>query len=302
MQIKSSLLGEVDILCLQAAFGSSELAQKSWQIFCEDWTFDDLYPDLIPFVFANIKIDDSNKFAGLMRGYHRYQWCKNQLVLQDINTILDQFNKQSIPVMLSGMVSVLHHFYADYGMRSIGFIDLITQTRDLKQGQQILNSLQAQLKSQVKLQVTTNLANGIGPRRSQACWRDAAECDILGRKASSLGCEDTLIYILSTRSHFSTMAPVTWIADMLKALQLPHAEARLNQKINQYRIAGATQDRLQDLSQMLVEATLFEKYRSVIPATDLKIGLLESMLNRTPYSGNLLAAGSQLIEQFGHRD
>lgn len=298
MQVKSSLFSDVDILCLQAALGTSAMAQESWRIFCKERTFDDLYPDLIPLVFANIKDDHSNQYLGLMRGCHRYQWCKNQLVLQDIKTILDQFNKSSIKVLLGGMFPVLQHFYADNGMRSIHSIELITRRRDLLQTEQIVNTLRAQLQSPVNVKVTTTLTGDIGPRRSQECWRDAVECDILGTKASMLSREDAIIYTLSTHSNFPAIALLLWVADTSKAMECPFAATRLKQKISRYRIAEVTLNHLQQLLNLHAEAALSEKYRPLIPITDLKIGLLESVLKRSRHAASLMATGSHLIEHF----
>jgi hypothetical protein len=299
MQPPHSVLSKAEILSLQAAFGSHDLARESWEIFCKDWSFDDLFPDLIPFVFANVKIEDSNKFAGLMRGYSRYQWCKNQIVLQDVTTILDRLEQRSIPVMLSGMFSVVQHAYPDSAMRNIHSVDLITSVGDLQQAENIVSSLNACLKSHAKFNVTSNLVECIGPRRSQDAWRDAVECQVLDRKALSVGIEDTLICVLSARPHFSSVTHVSWIADMTTAIALPYVPTSLNQKLNQYRVVNSIQTNLQYLSGLFLEANLSEKYSAFVPLSNLKIGLLESLLKQTPYSGTLLAIGSTLIEQLG---
>jgi hypothetical protein len=290
-----SVLSKAEILSLQAAFGSDDVARKSWEIFCKDWSFDDLFPDLIPFVFANVKIDDANKFAGLMRGYSRYQWCKNQIVLQDVITILDRLDQRSIPVMLGGMFSVVHHAYSDCAMRNIHSVDLITSLGDSQQAEDIVNSSNECFKSHAKFKVTSTLVEGIGPRRSQGAWRDAIECQVLDRKALSVGMEDTLICVFSSRPRFSSVTP--WIADMTTAIALPYAPTILNEKLNQYRVVNSIQTNLQYLSGLLLEANLSEKYSAFVPLSNLKISLLESILKQTPYSGNLLAMGSTLIEQ-----
>lgn len=288
---------QADALGLVAAFAVQPSARESWKKFCEQQALDDLNPALMPIILKNLRLEqkdeeEHSKFTGVMRGYCRFQWCKNQKILKDLSVVLRNFRDQRADAVVGGDFAIIHHSGDDFASRQMSNIELIVSSSDVERCNKTLNQLKSNSQIQANITIVDTLAWNIGPRRSLAVKDNAIKCAVVDTAALTLGIEDTIIFLLSQRQ---TSLNILWIADVLNLLPAKLDTAILQYRLKHYRTVGETRRNLEFAGRML-ENCEFERKAAISAMLEkLRVGALEEAVARTPYAGHLMAAGSRVI-------
>ncbi len=114
-------------LVLQAGLLDKEYAIKAWRTFITTTDINDIDDasfTLLPLIYKNIERDDSQEFKRC-EGVYKYTWCKNQIKIRALKSVLELLNQASIEwTLLKGIASIAG-YYQDAGVRVMGDVDFL---------------------------------------------------------------------------------------------------------------------------------------------------------------------------------
>ncbi|MDA9176248.1 nucleotidyltransferase family protein [Alphaproteobacteria bacterium] len=136
MRNQSAWPTEAQELLIKAALFPASEAQSYWNEFLVRFDIHDLDHgcyQVLPMVFLNLKdtIEDGIE-KRIARNAHKLVWAKNHLLMRELKQVLQHLRERGIDVCLLKGSAFLTHYFPDYGMRTLGDIDILTRPVDLE--------------------------------------------------------------------------------------------------------------------------------------------------------------------------
>ncbi|MFB2939249.1 nucleotidyltransferase family protein [Aerosakkonemataceae cyanobacterium BLCC-F154] len=132
-------------LLLQAALWQGEAAINSWQTWRKTVNIDDIDREsyrLLPLVYRNLSAHNvTDSHLGRLKGVYRRTWVENQVLFQEIASILDALKSAGIETMLLKDAALNLYYYQDYGLRTIENFDFLIRTKDVLNAIPLLEKL-----------------------------------------------------------------------------------------------------------------------------------------------------------------
>src|SRR4051794_7774713 len=118
----------VQELLLEAALRLGAEARQVWEQCAEEHALDEVpvaVRGLLPAVYRNLASSPGVPELARLRGIHRHEWYRNQLLFDAAGRLITVLREAGIPVMVlkGGALAVLH--YGDAGSRPMGDVDLL---------------------------------------------------------------------------------------------------------------------------------------------------------------------------------
>ena len=131
MRAQSAWPTEAQELLIKAALFPASEAQSYWNDFLDRYNIHELDHgsyQLLPMVFLNLKdtIEDGIE-RRIARNAHKLVWAKNHLLMRELKQVLQRLEDQGIDVCLLKGSAFLTHYFPDYGMRTLGDIDILAR-------------------------------------------------------------------------------------------------------------------------------------------------------------------------------
>lgn len=88
-----------------------------------------------------------SEHIGRLKGINRYQWTKNQLVINQYEQIAQQFQQANIDLICFDDIAILSHCYQDSGSKSLINLGLLIHQEDFSEAEELLTNLGWQLQT-----------------------------------------------------------------------------------------------------------------------------------------------------------
>lgn len=151
MKISSAWPNKAQLTLLKAALLPPDQAERYWHEFIAAYdlrNIDHGCSQVLPMVFINLKdrmkIDINEKIC---RSSYKYVWANNNVLMHDAKMLLILLKENHIDVCLLKGAAFIGHYYADYGMRILGDIDLLVPPKQMLTLVEVLESNQYKVKS-----------------------------------------------------------------------------------------------------------------------------------------------------------
>jgi len=158
MQIDSYPTSQQELL-LHACLAPPDKVDQFWQQWRKAADIDHLdgaANRLLPLLYYQLNIAGiSDSEVPRLRGIYRYHWCRNQLLLSELRSILVALNDSDIPALLLKGTALIERYYHDPGLRPMSDIDLMVRPDYLSTAYIVLKKLGWLPK--IKIDITTML-------------------------------------------------------------------------------------------------------------------------------------------------
>jgi len=192
--------------------------------------------NLLPLAWRNLTAQGvADAVLEECRGYYRYHWARNQVLLRQAREQVRTWQERGLPVVVLKGVALLADTYRDAGVRPMADYDLLVP---MERVQEAADSLQAAgwrpqadylAWAQVALetQASFNWARADErldlhwhvlhrcqePAVTRAFWQRAVPLALDGVATLQLCPEDALLHVCSHGVHYSGQPPFRWLAD-----------------------------------------------------------------------------------------
>lgn len=232
---------------LRVLFAPREVAIQSypaWRAQLDLDTLDSGSLNLMPLLYRrllDLGLDDD--VLPLLRGAHRFHWCKNQVRLRQCFTGVDALLAAGCtPLALKGL-AILER-YPDVGLRPMSDVDLLVPRRQaqmaldalLADGWTLTHGLERDLvmrkmgdlhgiglkKNAAELDLHwASLIEDLSPNGDAELWRRAEPRVLQGRKLLVPCATDLMLHTSVHGARFSLAMSVTWVPDCATLIQAP---------------------------------------------------------------------------------
>ncbi|GET42097.1 nucleotidyltransferase family protein [Microseira wollei] len=132
-------------LLLKAALLQGKLATYSWQQWKASVDIENLDQEsyqLLPLLYGNLSAHDvTDDHMGRLKGVYRRSWCENQVMLQNLTTILRCFQEAGIDTLLLKAAALNLNSSQDKALRMINFLDILVHPADALKAMSLLQKL-----------------------------------------------------------------------------------------------------------------------------------------------------------------
>ena len=262
MEIKSAWPNKSQLLVLRAALLPPEQAEPYWQMLIDSYDLEKLdhgCNQLLPMVFINLK-DRMSKDINekICRSSYKFVWANNHLLMHDAKSLLNLLKMHDVDVCLLKGAAFIGHYYADYGMRILGDIDLLVLPNEMSALVKILESNHYQFKSNdagidsrnlIKIDHAISLVNHRGTdfdvhqylspflvdaKFSERLWKNKKLIDLFGNEEFTYVLSPTYQF-LHTILHGLQYAPessIRWVVDAVNLLKNSDVDIDWNELID----------------------------------------------------------------------
>lgn len=289
-------------LLLKAALLKGKIAIDSWQQWKASVDIENLDQEsyqLLPLLYSNLSAHNvTDEHFGRLKGVYRRSWCENQVMLQNLTTILSYFQQAGIDTLLLKAAALNLSSPGDNGLRMINFLDLLVHPEDALKAMNLLQKIGWQPQGKIPERLVPfahvlgfkNSSNqylnlrwhlfgeGFNETAEKDFWNSAKLTQLGDASAYILSPTDGLFYICVAGGFWNQTLPANRIADAAILLNSSSSEIDWNRLI-----------------------TLAQTYHFVLP---LKTTLseLQNFLNSPIPSSSLETIQNLPISQFESRE
>ncbi|MDG2274123.1 MAG: nucleotidyltransferase family protein [Halioglobus sp.] len=144
MKIRSAWPNAVQKLLLKAAIFPQDDAERYWHTFLQQHDLQHLdhgCNQILPMVYINLKdrlSNDTDKWT--CKSAYKHVWASNHILMFDLKNLLLQLKRENIRVCLLKGAAYIGHYFPDYGMRTMGDIDILVSPADIEKLNNCLES------------------------------------------------------------------------------------------------------------------------------------------------------------------
>jgi hypothetical protein len=232
---------------LKVLFAPPDVATQTypaWRSRLDLGTLDSGSLNLMPLLYRRLlELGLEDDLLPLLRGAHRFHWCKNHVKLRKCFAGIDRMlAKGCTPLALKGLAMLER--YADIGLRPMSDVDLLVPREQAKTALSALLEDGWSFKYGLKLgQVASRMGelHGVGlskdgaeidvhwaslledlsPNGDAELWRRAQPRAMHGRKLLVPCTSDLLLHTCVHGARFSLAMSVTWVPDSVMLLRSP---------------------------------------------------------------------------------
>jgi Uncharacterised nucleotidyltransferase len=285
-------------LLLEAALLQGEAAINSWQQWIAAVDIEKIETDsyrLLPLVYRNLSEHGVTDLPARLKGVYRRTWLENQVVVQQLTTILQEFQTCNVETLLLKDAALSLCDYPDFGLRTIHNFNLLVRpdralaaTNSLQkigwkpQGKipknigRFPHSLEFKHQSGQLLNFRWHLfGDGFQEAAETEFWERAIVAKVGEFPVRVLNATDRLFYVCVTNRSTPSDYKFSRLADAVAILNASSSEVdwdRLLSQAQKYHFVGALQTSLLQLHEILnvpiPDATL--KKLSDLPLSELE--------------------------------
>ena len=135
MKITTAWPNKAQLTLLKAGLLPPGKAESYWDKFITDYDLQKLdhgCNQVLPMVFINLKNQLKNDLnEKICLSSYKYVWAKNHLLMHDAKALLILLKQHDLKVCLLKGAAFIGHYYPDYGMRTMGDIDLLVSPKQM---------------------------------------------------------------------------------------------------------------------------------------------------------------------------
>lgn len=224
-------------LLLKAALLQGTVATDSWQQWKASVDIENLDQEsyqLLPLLYGNLSAHDvTDEHMGRLKGVYRRSWCENQVMLQNLTTILHCFQAGGIDTLLLKAAALNLNSSGDNTLRMINFLDILVHPADALKAMSLLQKIgwQPQGKIPEKLGSFAHVlgfknpsnqylnlrwhlfGDGLNQPAEKDFWNSAKLTQVGDASAYILSPTDGLFYICVAGGLWNRIMPANRIAD-----------------------------------------------------------------------------------------
>jgi hypothetical protein len=284
---------EAQELLLKACLLRGEDSVRAWETWISRVDIDNLDGGsirLLPLLYVSLKAQGI-KSPELLRfkGVYRHDWYRNQLLVRNITPVLSTLEEAGIQTLLLKGAALIHGYYADYGVRPMGDLDLLVHPSDAWKTMEMLRAMgwvpgkgrrkyreEIVEETREKLMFSPEgghhldlhwhaLASHLDPNGSEKTdavfWSGARSIQFHGVTTAVPDPADLLLHVCIHGSEGQAiLPPLRWVADSFVLIQKAGADLnweRLMQQAKEHHLSPPLCDTLGYLSEVL-EASIPE--------------------------------------------
>ncbi len=287
-------------LLLKAALLQGEIATDSWQQWKASVDIENLDQEsyqLLPLLYGNLSAHDvKDEHIGRLKGVYRRSWCENQVMMQNLTTILRCFQEAKIDTLLLKAAAMNLHLSRDNSLRMINYLDILVHPADALQAMSLLQKIgwEPQGKIPAKLVPFDHIlgfknaskqflnlrwhlfGDGFDETAEKDFWNLAQLTQVGDASAYILSPTDALFYICVAGGEANRTMPANRIADAAILLDSSQSEIdwhrliTLAQKYHFVLPLRTTFSQLQDILNYPIPSAIFETIQN-LPVSQFEV-------------------------------
>lgn len=301
MNLQSSAISQLTAqqkLLLKAALLQGEEAVRSWQQWIAQVDIEKIETDsyrLLPLVYRNLSEHGVVDLPARLKGVYRRTWLENQVVVQQLTTILQEFQNANVEVVLLKDAALSIFDYPDFGLRTIHNFNLLVRPNRALTAIQLLekigwkpqrkvpkiisrfpHSLELKHQSGQLLNLRWHLfSEGFQEAAEQEFWKGAILTQVENFPVRILNPTDRAFYVCVAKSPMNSDYQLSRLADAVAILNSSASEIdweKLLTQAQKYNFVGALQTSLTQLNEILkvsIPAVILQKL-SKLPLSELE--------------------------------
>lgn len=280
-------------LLLKAALLQGEIATDSWQQWKASVDIENLDQEsyqLLPLLYGNLSAHDvKDEHMGRLKGVYRRSWCENQVMMQNLTTILRCFQEAKIDTLLLKAAAMNLHLSRDNSLRMINYLDILVHPADALKAISLLQKIgwKPQGKIPAKLVPFAHIlgfknaskqflnlrwhlfGDGFDETAEKDFWNLAQLTQVGDASAYILSPTDALFYICVAGGEANRTMPANRIADAAILLDSSQSEIdwhrliTLAQKYHFVLPLRTTFSQLQDTLNYPIPSAIFENMQNL---------------------------------------
>jgi len=182
---------------------------------------------LLPLVYRQLQdAGEPEPLLPRLRGIYRHTWSKNQVLLQDLRSVVDKLTTAGVRPLVVGGAARLP-YYAEHGLRTLTEFELLVAEREVEPALRAVgwggDEVPARVlrgRSALRVAVAGHRPFGLHwrllpeyPGREEAWWAAARDVELEGVDALALAPADELLHACAGGARTALWSNVQWIAD-----------------------------------------------------------------------------------------
>lgn len=259
---------------------------REWRTSTDIDNLDDASNRLLPLLFRQAeaaRVQDPE--MARLRGIYRYHWCRNQLLLGELRSVLAALHAASVEVLLLKGAALIDRYYKDPGLRPMSDLDLMVRPEQIKTScatlerlgwtpkvlvdfekvlaQRLIHAVDfVREKNGRKLEVDlhwTPLHRATWPEAERPFWQHALHTEAGGIPCRLLDPTHQLLHTCLHGGLWNAMPPFRWVADAMWVLRVDAERIDWDRLLDEARMLNGFQ---------ILKATLaylHERFEAPIP-------------------------------------
>lgn len=237
---------ETQYLLLSAALKEETPALDAWQKWKSRVDIDDLDAAsyrLLPLLHHNLsRLCVEDEWMPRLKGISRYHWCKNQLLLDRLYSVVSVLNRAGIDVMILKGSALIIRYYESAALRPMSDLDIMVRPDQIRQAARSLTesgwatrdhfdlaSQQVRYVHHAQQYVDesgnecdlhwTPIVSGTWGGSELTYWKSSQPVTFRDKTVRVLAPTEQLFHILIHGGHYNVFPPIRWIADATQILR-----------------------------------------------------------------------------------